>query len=262
MSCHVQAGGTIELYFYGELPLSERGAVEAHIAQCPECRATLEDLSVIRAALAVRPDVATPPGGDWSGFMTRLDARLAQEGSMVQAPPLKVVPISRWRRVAPYLAAAAMLALVTIVAVLVTRKPSGETGPAIPVAESEPATPSVVRAVNPGPGADPALTAVSGQHFERSKLVVLGLATKDAHQADWGYERDLAASLLSDTRLYRLAAEERGMQSLAGVMRDLELVLLQASMSEQRDPASLEQLQRLIRRRDLITKMEVVHGGL
>ena len=44
-------------------------------------------------------------------------------------------------------------------------------------------------------------------------------------------------------------------------MRDLELVLLQTSMSEQRDTASLEQLQRLIRRRDLIAKMEIVQAG-
>ena len=87
---------------------------------------------------------------------------------------------------------------------------------------------------------------------------MLGLATKDAGRADWEYERELAGTLLSDTRLYRVAAEERGMQSLAGVMRDLELVLLQTSMSEQQDAASLEQLQRLIRRRDLMTKMAIV----
>ena len=49
------------------------------------------------------------------------------------------------------------------------------------------------------------------------------------------------------------------MQSLADVMRDLELVLLQASMSETAGRASLPQLQRLIRRRDLLTKME--RGG-
>ncbi len=77
MSCHLQAGGTIELYFYGELPLAERAEVQAHMAQCAECRAALDDLSVIRAALAVRPDVATPPGGDWSGFMARLNTRIA-----------------------------------------------------------------------------------------------------------------------------------------------------------------------------------------
>jgi hypothetical protein len=45
-------------------------------------------------------------------------------------------------------------------------------------------------------------------------------------------------------------------------MRDLELVLLQTSMSEQPDTAALEQLQRLIRRRDLVTKMNVMSTGM
>jgi hypothetical protein len=48
------------------------------------------------------------------------------------------------------------------------------------------------------------------------------------------------------------------MKPLADVLRDLELVLLQTSMSETPDAESLAQLQRLIRRRDLITKMDVV----
>jgi hypothetical protein len=48
------------------------------------------------------------------------------------------------------------------------------------------------------------------------------------------------------------------METLAGVMRDLELLLLEASMTEQADAESLESLQQLIRRRDLLTKMEVV----
>ena len=83
-----------------------------------------------------------------------------------------------------------------------------------------------------------ARSRLSEQHFERSKLVVLGLATKDPAQtrrSDWAYERELATSLLNDTRLYRLAAEDRGMTSLAGVMRDLELVLLQTSMADSDD---------------------------
>ena len=46
------------------------------------------------------------------------------------------------------------------------------------------------------------------------------------------------------------------MQPLAGVMGDLELVLLQASMADDPTEASLEQLQRLIQRRDLLTKMD------
>jgi hypothetical protein len=106
---------------------------------------------------------------------------------------------------------------------------------------------------------DPTLTNMSEQHFERSKLVLLGLATKDTKQAaSLTYERDLAGGLLNDTRLYRMAAEDRGMTRLAGVLRDLELVLLQTSMTDEGEPAAVAQLQRLIRKRDLLGQMDTV----
>ena len=87
MRCDRQVAGTIELYFYGELPQSERAAVKAHLNGCAECRAALDDLSVIRAALASRPDEATPPGGDWSGFMRRLNAAIAAYRHALQLDP-------------------------------------------------------------------------------------------------------------------------------------------------------------------------------
>ena len=93
--------------------------------------------------------------------------------------------------------------------------------------------------------------------------MVLGLATKDAQhasRADWTYERELASTLLSDTRMYRMAAEDRGMGAVADVMRDLELVLLQASLTDERDPSALAQIQRLIRKRDLLEKMTMATG--
>ena len=61
-------------------------------------------------------------------------------------------------------------------------------------------------------------------------------------------------------RLYRLAAEERGMKQIAGVMGDPELVLLQTSLANVPDRASLAQIQRLIRKRDLVTKIESGSG--
>jgi hypothetical protein len=112
--------------------------------------------------------------------------------------------------------------------------------------------------------ADAAFASLSEQHFERSKLVVLGLANKDPRQssaADWAYERQLASTLLSDTRLYRLAAEARGLRSVARVMGDLELVLLQTALSSDPEPATLDQIQRLIRKRNLVTKMNVGAAG-
>jgi hypothetical protein len=41
-------------------------------------------------------------------------------------------------------------------------------------------------------------------------------------------------------------------------MKDLELVLLQTSLTDDKDPSALPQIQRLIKRRDLIEKMDVV----
>jgi hypothetical protein len=262
MSCHLQSDGQIELYFYGELPQDERARVQTHLSGCAECRQALNDLSVIRAALAGRPDVATPPGGDWSGFTARLSAAIAREerAAGVQRPQDDGATASIQRRAVPYLAAAAVLALVTFGVLAVIR---GRSAPPVNSAASPApaAAPASHRPLADGPRADAALAAVSDQHFERSKLVVLGLATKQGRHDDWSYEHDLATTLLSDTRLYRLAAEESGMQSLADTMGDLELVLLQTSMSAERNQASLHQLQRLIQRRDLLAKMDVVYTG-
>ena len=47
-------------------------------------------------------------------------------------------------------------------------------------------------------------------------------------------ERTLAGALLSETRLYRQAALQDGATDVARVMRDLETVLLEASMSDKK----------------------------
>jgi hypothetical protein len=247
--CGVQAGGTIDLYFYGELPAAERELVERHLGACALCRQSLEELAEIRDALAARPVVETPPGGDWSAFMSRLEASIDATTAARVRP---FVPPRLTRRYAAYLAMAALLAVVTISVLVAART---RRIPAV----------TEVADITPPPAAGEsetaALAAISEQHFERSKLVVLGLASKDPAQpsgADWAYERKLASTLLNDTRLYRMAAEEHGMTAVAGVMRDLELVLLQASLSEDTDPATLAQIQRLIRKRDLLEKMNVV----
>lgn len=257
-TCHVQASAAIELYFYGELTDAQRDAVELHLADCAECRHALEELSMIRAALASQPDVSSPPNGDWSGFMVQLqDAIDAEAAHQRSASRPRLGAAASRGRLAGALAMAALVTLVTVTVLVVMRDRAQAPGvQPVTVAEAPATLPAAVQA----PSSDDALTQVSGLHFERSKLVVLGLATKDpadSASADWNYERSLAASLLDDTRIYRQAAEGRGMRSLAGVLKDLEIVLLQTSMSEDQDAEALAQLQRLIRRRDLITKMEL-----
>lgn len=255
-TCKVHASGELDLYFYDELSRAERRAIEEHLSSCRDCRAAMDELRVIREALASRPDVSAPASGDWSAFMERLDGSLAHEHPRsFTVVPLKLAPR---RSYVGYLAMAALLALVTMSVAVAFRSSRASVVPASTTAK----VPSVA-------GKPPALLmddgsafrAMTEDHFERSKLVVLGLATKSAEElnaSDWAYERELASGLLNDTRLYRLAAEDRGLDKLAGVMRDLELVLLQTSLTEEKDSSSIQQIQRLIRRRDLIEKMDVV----
>jgi Putative zinc-finger len=260
-TCRIQQSATIELYFYDELSDAERQAVKQHLAECEECRRALEELTVIRTALESCPAVKAPPGGDWSAFMLRLDTAIRADAAPPSSSNRRQVLDFGSHRVTATLAMAALIVFVTFAVFLVMRNRSTPIGsePALAPASAAnrmPQPPEVVHA-----GLDTALAQISEQHLERSKLVVLGLATKDPGDLggeNWDYERTLASTLLSDTRLYRQTCEERGMTSLADVLRDLELVLLQTSMSETSDAESLAQLQRLIRRRDLITKMDVV----
>jgi hypothetical protein len=262
--CPRQSSGDIELYFYGELEVAERSAVERHLRSCSDCRQALEELSTIRAALAARPRVDAPADTDWTGFMQRLDRAVHFESR--GGPP--VAAVRQGPQWTTYLAMAALLALVTSGVTYVARSTFRPASP-VPV-ESQarvpsqtPLQPAAIETFEPfghAPSPEAAFTALSEQHFERSKLVVLGLANKDPHharEADWAFERGLASSLLSDTRLYRQAAEARGMKSLARVMGDLELVLLQTSLADAPDAEALERIQRLIHKRDLVTKMEV-----
>jgi hypothetical protein len=284
--CERGRSGDIELYFYGDVDASERVGIEAHLLACAECRQAVHDLEVIASALSRRPLIEAPPRGDWTDFTRRLEdaVRLERSAAIVRSPegpafdrqaqvvwrPQETLRDGRKVSMVSYLALAALLTLVTsslvYVALSTTRaRRASQANAATSVAtpdpsqRQEPVMP-VEGSVSQNDSAErDAFAALSEQHFERSKLVVFGLANKDVRKGggeDWAYERGLASDLLNDTRLYRLAAEQRGMKQIAGVMGDLELVLLQTSLADVPDRAALAQIQRLIRKRNLVTKIE------
>lgn len=172
--CRVQASGTIELYFYGELTAPDRDAVDRHLAQCGDCRRALDELSVIRRALELRPDVAAPPGGDWTGFMARLQEAVDAESAPARnGRRAHIVSLRPRNPVVAALAVAALVTLVTI-SVLLMARDRGTT----PTSDAPGETSAVADAVAPGMSVDAALGQSSEQHFEKSKLVVLGLDRK------------------------------------------------------------------------------------
>lgn len=252
--CAIHDAGTIELYFYDELGSDERTRIDGHLRGCSVCSEAVAELNVIRTALAARQDVSAPPSGDWSAFMDRLDASVRAQPAAVVVPFEAMTPVLR-RPLAGFLAMAALLALVSMSVFFASQAGRQALDPSA-------GTPTTTTAGATGETLPTraGLASVSARHLERSKLVVLGLATREpgaGEPSDWAYERELATSLLNDTRLYRMAAEQRGLSSLAGVMRDLELVLLQTAMAEDSDETALPQIQRLIRKRGLVEKMDV-----
>jgi len=253
----------VVLYFYDEMDAGARGRATAHLRACDACRQRLEDLHAIRQALAGRPAVDAPPAGDWSGFMRRLDQAVGVSRPLGEAPRHAVLVHdgTRWsvRHLVPL---AAVIAIVAMGIAMAARFRTSDTTQRPVAAPSTVAT--AQPAATPQQSPDRALREVTAEHFERSKLVVLGLATRDPDQtkaADWQYERTLAGTLLNDTRLYRMAAQDRGVADVARVMRDLETVLLEASLSDSTDKDALGRVQRLITKRDLVVKMQVVTGS-
>jgi anti-sigma factor RsiW len=251
--CELFESCDVEMYFYGDLEPVDRARVELHLRGCAACRERLEDLHAIRRALASRPAVVAPPAGDWAGFMRRLDRATVSSSPRTSGYERPDVRVPRRWSPGRLAGLAAMLTLVAIGVLLAARFRA----PAAPRVARE--TPAAVPAQQ-RTALDRALREGSAEHLERSKLVVLGLATRDprALPDDWLYERTLAGTLLADTRLYRQAALHDGAGDVARVMRDLETVLLEASMSEKSDLEALKRVQQLIAKRDLVLKMQVV----
>jgi anti-sigma factor RsiW len=52
----------LSAYLDGEVTLSERRAVEAHVCECTDCQASLESLSILKSHLGYFPEVEIPEG--------------------------------------------------------------------------------------------------------------------------------------------------------------------------------------------------------
>ncbi|MGH9331462.1 MAG: hypothetical protein ACRD09_13560, partial [Vicinamibacterales bacterium] len=215
------------------------------LSACRSCCAALGELEEMRAALAPMRAQGERSDFEWRAFMRRLDARLDREAAPIRRPNPGVLAAA---------GIAATLAVGVVAGVLWQREQARTAVPGV--------QPGVT--AQTGDGADDVVRERSreaaAEHLDRAKIVLLGLANKDTGAVsadDWSYERSLAASLLPDTRLHRLAALEAGDAEMASLLNDLEVLMLQASFSAEPDRATLSRLQRYINRRDLLVRTEL-----
>jgi hypothetical protein len=212
------------LYHYGE---DESRALVEHLAACEACRATLEDLRRVLAAV----DTLSVPERDAAfgrAVFEELRPRLARRA--------RVLPFAK--RAALPLAAAASL----VFAFLLGRASRPE-----PI---------------PAPARERILLVAVGDHLERSKLMLVELVNAgDQGPVDISTERRFAEQLVPSNRLYRQAALRAGDTGLASVLDDLERVLVQVATSpDQVTPLALDGLKGRIAAQGLLFKVRVLES--
>lgn len=238
--------------YHGGEP-AKREAIAAHVADCPECRAELARIDAVLAALSSLP--VPDPGADYG-------ARVWQK----IAPCLPERPPVRWwqfdssgiaagwrawlqpRRLAA-LGAVAALAIVAFVAGRVTKQPP--VGPEVATADT-----SKIR--------ERVLVMAVGEHLGRSEMMLIELGNTEPEsrkqkEINISGERRRAADLVQENRLYRQTALEQGDTALAGVLDELERVLLDVAHSPgEVTPAQLDEMQQRIAARGILFKVRVV----
>lgn len=221
----------------------ERGApdwAEEHLRECAECRALEAELRQALELGAQALEGGPEPSADYE---ERVWARL--EPRLVEARRPRLLP-SHWR-------AWGALAAALLVAFLLGRY--GQTPVPAPPAPASPLS---------GPVRERILLVAVGAHLERSRLVLMELSNADPQaSADISSERRSARTLLGDNRLYRQAAQRSGEPALAGVLDELERVLIDvAHRPDELPPAELGELQRRIAERGLLLKVRVLDDAL
>ena len=140
------------------------------------------------------------------------------------------------------------------------------TGRFLNVADQHRASDVGADASAPHPVADEAmvrervLLMAVGDHLERSQMVLVELAHAETRgELDISAERQLADDLVASNRLYRQTAQQMGQTNVAGVLDELERVLVEVARGP--STVSMQQLaalQQRIESQGILFKVKIV----
>jgi hypothetical protein len=226
------------LYYYGE---EAGGAAARHLAGCADCREAHAALERVLQPLDAVPTPEPRPeyGAEvWRQIEHRLPAR---QQAVFDRPPFRV-PALRWA-----------IAGVALAGLLVAAFLAGRFYP-------RPASqPAPMAALDPQASERVLLVAV-GDYLERSQMVLIELANANPQgKLDISAERERAAGLVSESRLYRQTAARAGDRAVASVLDDLDRVLLDVSHSPaQLSAEDLEKLRSRLTAEGILFKIRVL----
>jgi hypothetical protein len=232
-----------ELIAYREGVAAQRAMIAQHLAACEECRAELERIEAVLAALDTLP--VPNPGDDygrhvWQQIASRLPERPARWWQTWFHP----------RRLATLGAIAALV----VAAFWIGR--SARIG----------GTPDLN--ANKERVRERVLVVAVGEHLGRSEMMLVELSNAEPtnpsqQQVNISAEQHRAEDLLDENRLYRQTALQEGDAGLVSVLDELERVLLDVAHSpENVTPAQLEKIRQKIEAQGILFKVRVVSKDL
>ena len=242
---------TLNDYLERELTPAEHVRVATHLDACADCALIVAELQqIVRDASALGP--IEPPEHVWAAIKSTVDSRQSPVGS----PEPKVHSV--WPRYAWALATAALVIMAFFVG-RVAQQREDQTA-------SQQASADTARRVSADQTAvrERVLLVAVGDHLERSQMVLVELAHAETQdELDISAERQLADDLVASNRLYRQTAQQMGQENVAGLLDELERVLVEVARGP--STVSMQQLtdiQQRIEALGIVFKMKVIGSDI
>ena len=221
------------LFYYGES--AEAAAIESHLEACEACRDEFRTLQLVLNTVDSAPVPERSPEYGRQVWQ-RIEKRVARR------PRRSLV---HWWIWAP---AMAVLVIGAFLAGRLSYRPGRAGAPATTAVSNQQIRERI-------------LMVAVGDHLERSQMVLAELTNAPNGQGklDISDERQTAADLLEDNRLYRQTARSTGDTAVASVLDDLERVLIEIAHSPAEvSNGELTDLQHQIENRGLLFKVRVL----
>jgi hypothetical protein len=221
------------LFYYGES--AESAAIESHLEECEACR---DEFRALQRVLNSVDSAPVPERGAGYGreVWQRIEKRVGRR-------PRR--SFMHWWIWAP---AMAVLVIGAFLAGRLSYRTERASGPATAAVSNQQIRERIL------------LVAV-GDHLERSQMVLAELsnAPEGKGTLDISDERQMAADLLDDNRLYRQTAASTGDKGVASVLDDLENVLMEIAHSPSEvSNQQLDDLRQQIENRGLLFKVRLL----
>jgi hypothetical protein len=235
---------------YASGEAQEAAAIAEHLRDCAACRTSFTSLQRVLAAataMAVPEPDAAFEARMWRQLRPQLEPKTARAGWL-----------SAW--LAPRrLAFAGAMASLVLAAFLAGRFWPRPGAPGGGPTEAN-ATPQVRERI---------LLVAVGDHLDRAQSVLIEISNAQAgtgagaKEVDISREQQRASDMLSANRLYRQTAVHTGDASVAGILDELEPLLVEIANSPSKvSGADLEELQRRIAARGLLLKVRVLSSNV